>query len=331
MERPQETEYASFYAGYVALVPETGILAVLEEQVDEVLALAAHVPPEREGHRYAEGKWSLRQVMGHLVDAERVFGYRAFCFSRGERAALASFDENAYVAEAPSEGVPLRDLAQEFALVRRSNLAFLRRLRPAEWGRTGTASGHPVTVRALAWIMAGHPRHHLTILRERYGVAGGSMAVHPIPDGYHTLTPYLIVRGAAAALDFYARALGATELYRMADATGKVGHAEMQVGDSRFMLADEFPERGAVSPLGREGHAVSFLLYVEDIDAAFARAVATGARVVRPVENQFYGDRSGTLVDPFGHQWTLATHVEDVAPEEMTRRMEAAKKKDGDA
>jgi PhnB protein len=146
------------------------------------------------------------------------------------------------------------------------------------------------------------------------------MAAKPVPEGYHTLTPYLIVRNAAAALDFYARALGATELHRMADATGKIGHAEMKIGDSHFMLADEFPERGAVSPPRGGGHSVSFLLYVEDVDAAFARAVATGAKAVRPVQDQFYGDRSGTLVDPFGHQWTLATHVEDVSPEEMERR-----------
>jgi PhnB protein len=152
------------------------------------------------------------------------------------------------------------------------------------------------------------------------------MAVKPIPDGYHTLTPYLIVRGAAAALDFYAKALGATELYRMADPSGRVGHAEMQLGDSRFMLADEFPERGAVSPQGREGHSVSFLLYVPDVDAAFARAVAAGGRAVRPVQDQFYGDRTGTLEDPFGHQWTLATHVEDVSPEEMERRSRQAAK-----
>jgi PhnB protein len=146
------------------------------------------------------------------------------------------------------------------------------------------------------------------------------MAVKPIPEGYHTLTPYLIVRGGAAALDFYAKAFGATELYRMADPSGRVGHAEMQVGDSRFMLADEFPDRGAVSPQGSEGHSVTFLLYVPDVDAAFARAVAAGGKAVRPVQDQFYGDRSGTLEDPFGHQWTLATHVEDVSPEEMERR-----------
>jgi len=146
------------------------------------------------------------------------------------------------------------------------------------------------------------------------------MAVKPIPEGYHTLTPYLIVKGAAKALDFYAKALGATELYRMADPSGKVGHAEMRIGDSHLMLADEFPEMGALGPQVNGGHSVSFLVYVPDVDAAFARAVAAGGKAVRPVEDQFYGDRSGTLVDPFGHQWTLATHVEDVSPEEMERR-----------
>lgn len=146
------------------------------------------------------------------------------------------------------------------------------------------------------------------------------MAVKPIPEGYHTLTPYLIVKGAAAALEFYAKALGAQELFRMADPSGKVGHAEMKIGDSPFMLADEFPEMGAVAPPAGGGHSVSFLVYVPDVDAAFARALAAGAKAVRPVQDQFYGDRSGTLEDPFGHQWTLATHVEDVSPEEMERR-----------
>lgn len=146
------------------------------------------------------------------------------------------------------------------------------------------------------------------------------MAVKPIPEGYHTLTPYLIVKGAAAALEFYTEALGAQELVRMADASGKVGHAEMKIGDSPFMLADEFPEMGAVAPPAGGGHSVSFLVYVPDVDAAFARALAAGAKAVRPVQDQFYGDRSGTLEDPFGHQWTLATHVEDVSPEEMERR-----------
>ena len=154
----------------MALVPETDIVGVLEPQVEEIRRLLAAVPAERETYRYAEGKWSIRQVLGHLVDGERVFGYRAFCISRGEQAALPSFDENQYVAEARSDGVPLRELVDELALVRRSNLAVLRRLDAREWARVGTASGKPVSVRALAWVMAGHPRHHLQVLRERYGV-----------------------------------------------------------------------------------------------------------------------------------------------------------------
>jgi len=170
MERPTETEYATFYRGYVALVPETDIAGVLETQAEEIRRLLATVSPEKETYRYAEGKWSIRQVLGHLVDAERVFGYRAFCFSRGEQAPLPSFDENRYVDAARSDSVPLRELVEELALVRRSNLVALRRLDAREWAQVGTASGKPVSVRALAWIMAGHPRHHVQILRERYGV-----------------------------------------------------------------------------------------------------------------------------------------------------------------
>ena len=170
MERPTETEYAAIYRGYVALVPETDIVGVLETQAEEIRRLLATVSPEKETYRYAEGKWSIRQVLGHLVDAERVFGYRAFCFSRGEPAPLPSFDENHYVDAARSDGVPLRELVEELALVRQANLAFLRRLDAREWAQVGTASGKPVSVRALAWIMAGHPRHHLQILRDRYGV-----------------------------------------------------------------------------------------------------------------------------------------------------------------
>jgi hypothetical protein len=170
MDRPREDEHAPSYARYVALVPETDILAVLEHQVEEIRRLAASVPPERETWRYAEGKWSVREVLGHLVDGERVFGHRAFCISRGEAAPLPSFDENQYVGAARSEAIPLRELADELALVRQSNLVVLRRLEPSEWRRVGTASGHPISVRALAWVMAGHPRHHVNILRERYGI-----------------------------------------------------------------------------------------------------------------------------------------------------------------
>jgi PhnB protein len=146
------------------------------------------------------------------------------------------------------------------------------------------------------------------------------MAVKPIPDGYHTATPYLIVEGAAGAIEFYKRAFGATELMRLADPSGKIGHAEIKIGDSPVMLADEFPEMGFRGPRSLGGSAVNLVLYVEDVDARFNQALAAGATAVRPVKDQFYGDRSGTLTDPFGHVWTLATHKEDVAPEEINRR-----------
>jgi PhnB protein len=148
----------------------------------------------------------------------------------------------------------------------------------------------------------------------------------PIPDGYRTATPYLIVKGAAEAIEFYKRAFGATEMLRMADPQGKVGHAEIKIGDSVIMLADEHPAMGYRSPRSLGGSSVSILLYLEDVDGVFERAVKAGAKAQRPVMNQFYGDRSGTLEDPFGHVWTVATHVEDVPPEEMKRRAQAAMK-----
>ncbi|HVX60553.1 MAG TPA: VOC family protein [Pirellulales bacterium] len=151
------------------------------------------------------------------------------------------------------------------------------------------------------------------------------MAVKPIPDGYHTVTPYLIVNDAVGALDFYKQAFGATELFRMQKPDGKIGHAEIKIGDSPIMLADEHPEVGAKSPQSLGGAAVSILLYVEDADAVTEQAVAAGAKVLRPLQNQFYGDRSATLSDPFGHTWHIATHIEDVTPEEMQKRIEAAK------
>ena len=152
------------------------------------------------------------------------------------------------------------------------------------------------------------------------------MPVKPIPDGYHSVTPYLIVKGAADAIAFYEKAFGATELFRMAGPDGKVGHAEFRIGDSPVMLADEFPEMGAKGPRAFGGSPVHMLIYVEDRDAVFARALAlaAGATVSRPLEDQFYGDRSGTLTDPFGHQWTIATHKEDLSPEELQKRSEAA-------
>jgi PhnB protein len=155
------------------------------------------------------------------------------------------------------------------------------------------------------------------------------MAVNYIPDGYHTLTPYLIVKGAAQAIEFYQKAFGATELFRMAGPGGCVMHAEMSIGDSRIMLADESPEMGARGPETIGGSPVGLCLYVKDVDALAHQAQAAGAKVVRPVQDQFYGDRSGTFTDPFGHTWTIATHKEDVPPEEMERRFEAMMRQQG--
>jgi PhnB protein len=145
--------------------------------------------------------------------------------------------------------------------------------------------------------------------------------VKPIPDGYHTVTPYLVVKGASEAIEFYRKAFGAEELFRMPTPDGLVAHAELQLGDSRLMLADEMAVSTAKSPRGLGGTTTGFNIYIPDVDARFKRAVDAGAKVLRPLENQFYGDRSGTVEDPFGHCWTIATHVEDVSPEEMERRM----------
>ena len=147
--------------------------------------------------------------------------------------------------------------------------------------------------------------------------------VKPIPEGYASVTPYLIVKGAAAAIDYYTKVFGATERMRMPGPDGKIGHAEIQIGGSNVMLADENPERGARSPKTVGGSPISLLLYVENVDRTVEKAVAAGAKVLRPVENQFYGDRTGGIEDPFGHLWYVATHVEDVSPEEMKKRMEA--------
>jgi PhnB protein len=146
----------------------------------------------------------------------------------------------------------------------------------------------------------------------------------PIPKGYHTATPYLIIKDAAKAIEFYKKAFGAAEMMRMTQPDGRVGHAEIKIGNSPIMLADEFPEMGARSPQSLGGSPVSILLYVQDVDALTSQAITAGAKVVRPVKDQFYGDRSGSLEDPFGHQWHIATHVEDVPPEEMKKRAAAA-------
>jgi PhnB protein len=149
------------------------------------------------------------------------------------------------------------------------------------------------------------------------------MAPSPIPKGYHTATPYLIIKGAAKALEYYKKAFGAKEMLRFAAPGGMIGHAEIKIGDSMIMLADEYPDMGYRGPLSLGGSAVSILLYVEDVDRWFERAIAAGGKATRPVADQFYGDRSGTLTDPFGHVWTISTHVEDVSLEEMNRRAKA--------
>ena len=153
------------------------------------------------------------------------------------------------------------------------------------------------------------------------------MAVKAVPEGYNTVTPYLICKGAAAAIDYYTKVFGATELMRHGGPDGTVGHAEIKIGDSVIMLADEFPDLQFLSPKTVGGTAVGMMLYVTDVDAVFERALAAGAREHQPLEDKFYGDRAGTLIDPFGHMWMVATHVEDVSPEEMSRRAEAQAKK----
>ena len=150
-----------------------------------------------------------------------------------------------------------------------------------------------------------------------------SAKVKPIPEGYHALTPYLTIDGAADAIEFYKKAFGAKELSRMMGPDGKVGHAELQIGDSRLMLADESPMRGTKSPKSIGGSASGIVLYVEDVDKLFKQALNAGAKETQPLENQFYGDRMGGLEDPFGHKWNLGTHIEDVSPEEMDKRMKA--------
>lgn len=147
------------------------------------------------------------------------------------------------------------------------------------------------------------------------------MSVPSTPEGYHSVTPYLIVDDAKAALDFYRDALGAEEVYRL-PMGDKIGHAEIRIGDSMLMLSDEWPDMDAFGPKQRGGATTTFVIYVPDADKAFDHAVKAGAKVDRPLENQAWGDRMGTVVDPFGHKWSLATHVEDVSPEELKRRMD---------
>ena len=145
----------------------------------------------------------------------------------------------------------------------------------------------------------------------------------PIPEGYHSVTPYLIINGAAEAIAYYTKAFGATELFRMPAPGGKIGHAEIKIGDSPIMLADEAPEMGYKGPKTLGGSPISIMIYVDDVDTVFNQAIAAGGTEQRPLKDQFYGDRSGTLEDPFGHVWHVATHKEDVSPEQMEERMKS--------
>ena len=168
MNRPTEAEYAPYYQGYIDQVSENEILPVMRSQMDELDVLLEHVNSEQETDRYAEGKWSIREIVGHLIDGERVFGYRVFCIARGEKQNLPGFDQNEYMLTAPYNQIELEDLLSELRLIRLGNLAMLRTLDEEAWNRLGTANENQVSVRALAFIMAGHLRHHMNVLRERY-------------------------------------------------------------------------------------------------------------------------------------------------------------------
>lgn len=150
------------------------------------------------------------------------------------------------------------------------------------------------------------------------------MPVKPIPEGYHTVTSYLIIDGAADAIEYYKKAFGATELFRFPTPDGKIGHAEIKIGDSPVMLADAYPEMGYKGPKSLNGSPVSLMIYVEDVDTVFNRALESGATVKEAVSNKFYGDRMGTLIDPFGHVWHIGTHKEDISVEEMKKRAQGA-------
>lgn len=170
MTRPTASEYSPYHAGYVALVPEEDVLSAMEQQSSEMQKVLASLDEARGAHRYAEGKWSVKEVIGHVVDSERIFGYRALAFARGESQALPGFDEKAYVENASFGDWKLGELAELYAVVRRANIVFFKNLREELWDRRGTASDVPVSVRGIAYVIVGHERHHLNVLRERYGV-----------------------------------------------------------------------------------------------------------------------------------------------------------------
>lgn len=166
-------------------------------------------------------------------------------------------------------------------------------------------------------------RRRKAVVMTNAGRAATTAEVKPIPDNYPQIVPYLCVEGASAAIEFYRSVFGATERMRMAEPDGRLGHAELEIGAAVIMLSDEFPDLGVLAPKAIGGTPVTMTLYVEDVDDVFTRAIGAGATVLRPVENQFYGDRTGQFEDPFGHRWSVATHVEDVSPEDMAQRAAA--------
>lgn len=170
MTRPDTGDYGPALAGYISLVPEEDVLSAMEQQSSEMQKVLASIDEKKAAHRYGEGKWSVKEVIGHVVDAERIFGFRALAISRGDAQPLPGFDENAYVANAFFDDWKLGDLAEHYALARRANIVFFKNLRDDAWELRGTANRAVVTVRALAYVIVGHERHHLQVLRERYGV-----------------------------------------------------------------------------------------------------------------------------------------------------------------
>jgi hypothetical protein len=168
MRRPNNSEFAEYYSGYVSTIPETDVLAVLKSQPTELFALIGPVPEDKGSWAYADGKWTLKELLGHVIDAERVFGYRLHRFSHADETPLSSFEQDGYVANGRSNERSFEDLLDEFAAQRSANIALIRSLRDSDWDLKGVASGASVTVRALAFIMAGHVRHHSNIIRERY-------------------------------------------------------------------------------------------------------------------------------------------------------------------
>jgi uncharacterized damage-inducible protein DinB len=168
MSRPEKTEYAEYYETYVSLVEETDIVSVLQNQLAEIENLFAEITEEKAGYAYAEGKWSIKQLIGHIIDGERIFSYRALRISRADRTPIEGFEQDGYIENANFNAAKLSDLLEEFALVRRSNILLFKNLAAEAWSQTGTASGWEFSVRALAYIIAGHVRHHTNILKTRY-------------------------------------------------------------------------------------------------------------------------------------------------------------------